>query len=104
MSDTTAESSTGAAMPLSSPRPSSPSNPSSTTNIDDYNNNLVPLLLSSNILAHYAILAVFDVLGATVEHVQILTRLITIVANDVVGVKLYSIFTILSKKIQVIKP
>jgi len=41
---------------------------------------------------------VFGVLGATVEHVQILTRLITIVANDVVGVKLYSIFTILSKK------
>jgi len=36
----------------------------------------VPLLLGSNMLAHYAILAVFFVLGATVAHVQISTRLI----------------------------
>ena len=76
--DTTTELSTGAAVSASPHRPSFPPNPWSLSNIDDCNNDndLVPLLLDSNMLTHCAILAVFGLLGVTVAHVRISTRVI----------------------------
>jgi len=56
--------------------PSFPPNPLYITNIDNNDNNIVPLLVGSNILVHYAILGLFGLLGATIAHVQIVMHLI----------------------------